>query len=123
MKYLLFIILFLIVLPCRAQEADSMMLIPIRWGWQLENNRQKRILFEKQVKDDGLLISDLEARNKKQEEALKFAHKTVVAQDSTIREKDVVIEAKDVIIKNKKGPIKWWWIPIAALAGWLVGRT
>lgn len=123
MKYLLLIILFLIVLQCSAQEADSMMVIPIRWGWRLENSRQKAIRFEKQVQDDGVIINKLEARSSKQEEALGEAHKVVAAQDSTIKAKDTIITAKDVIISHKKSRIKWWWIPLAVLAGWLGGKA
>lgn len=123
MKYLLLIILFLIVLQCEAQKKDSIICTSLRIGRLLERDRKKAVAFEQLVKDDGVIIDKLEARNTKQEEALGEAHKVVAAQDSTIKAKDIIITAKDVIISNKKNPIKWWWIPLAVLAGWLGGKA
>lgn len=123
MKYLLIIILFLIVLQCEAQVKDSVICTSLRIGRLLERDRKKAVAFEQLVKDDGVIIDKLEARSAKQEEALGEAHKTVAAQDSTIKAKDTIIKEKDVIISNKKSAIKWWWIPLAVLAGWLGGKA
>lgn len=99
------------------------MTISMDWAWKLENYRQKAGLLFVQVKDDSVIIDKLHKSIDKLTEANAIAHKVVDAQDSTIAAQHGIIKQKDIIIDNKNCPIKWWWLPLAAGAGWLIGKA
>ena len=113
------IFLVFISFSLRAQQ----ICIPLAVGDSLEHDVQRMYAFKDLANIRGERIIVLEKENKKKDLMIFNCNQQIAALDSIAGLKDKVIDKKDEIISYRtKGKVKWYWIPVMLVSGYLIGK-